>query len=63
MSEHQPTVAEISSDIKQANTEILAGALDLACDLIDDLIAGRKMSAEELEFIEHARDLAKGFKQ
>lgn len=59
----QLTQAEISSDIKQANINTVAGALLLACDLIDDLQAGKQLSAAELEFVGHCRDLAAGVSQ
>jgi hypothetical protein len=36
----------------------IAGALLLACDLIDDLQIGKPLSAHDVEFIEHCRDLA-----
>lgn len=59
-----------SSDIKQANLNTVAGALVLACDIIEDLgnmisdrldVAG--LSAEEMEFVAHARELAEGVSQ
>lgn len=52
----QQSLAEISSDIKQANLEIVAGALLLACDILEEKALG--MSQEEIEFVSHARELA-----
>lgn len=52
---------QISIDIKQANINHVAGALILACDLLDEKGVG--LSAPELEFVGHARDLAEGVRQ
>ena len=45
------------------NLNNVSGALMLACDLIEDLIEGKKLSAAELEFVGHARELAEGVRQ
>lgn len=60
---YQLSHAEVSSDIKQRNLNTVAGALVLACDLIDDLQAGKTLSAADLEFVGHARELAQGVSQ
>lgn len=54
---------QISSDIKQYNLNTTAGALLLACDLIEDLQEGKQLSAQEVEFVAHCRDLAEGVRQ
>lgn len=55
---YQLTDAEISGDIKQANLNTVAGALTLACDLIEEVNLGKVLSAEELEFVAHCCELA-----
>lgn len=57
----QLSQAEISSEIKQHNLNTVAGALLLACDLLDEKATG--LSAPELEFVGHARELAEGVRQ
>lgn len=52
---------QLSSSIKQHNANRVAGALILACDLLDEKGVG--LSAPELEFVGHARDLAEGVRQ
>lgn len=58
---YQLTAAEVSSDIKQANLNHVAGALLLACDMLDEKGVG--LAAPELEFVAHARELAEGVRQ
>lgn len=53
--------AEISSDIKQANTNTVAGALLLLADIAEEKAVG--LTTAELEFVCHCRDLAQGVSQ
>lgn len=57
----QLTHAEISSDIKQANINAIAGALLLLADIAEEKAVG--LTAAELEFVCHCRDLAQGVSQ
>lgn len=57
------TEDQISSEIKQYNLNTVSGALLLACDLIEDLQDGKQLSAQEVEFVTHCRELAEGVYQ
>lgn len=58
---YQLSQAEISSDIKQANTNTVAGALLLLADIAEEKAVG--LTAAELEFVGHCRELAEGVRQ